>query len=86
MRRCLFDAQSSFQIQLVITDSKLSLVQIGDMRMFLDRLGQAGEKFNVSELETLTQSVAKRSEELFKAVSSQKNMLLDMKTELLRQR
>lgn len=70
------------QISTIITDSKLSLVQIGDMRMFLDRLAQTGEKFNVAQLETTTGLVLKRSEELNRNVLNQRKMFQEVKTEL----
>ncbi len=70
----------------MITDSKLSLVQIGDMRLFLDRLCQAGEHLNVTDLENVTGNVLRKCEDLFKTAATHKNMLLELKTELLRQR
>ena len=60
------------QIQFVITDSKLSLAEIGNMRSFLDRLQKAGENFDVAGLEAKTALVLRRNDELLKGVTAQK--------------
>ena len=62
----------STQIQFVITDSKLSLTEIGNMRAFLDRLQKAGENFDVVGLEAKTALVLRRNDELLKGVVAQK--------------
>ena len=60
------------QIQFVITDSKLSLAEIGNMRAFLDRLQRAGENFDVADLESKTALVLRRNDDLLKGVAAQK--------------
>ena len=71
-RRYLRSRPFSFQIQFVITDSKLSLGEIGNMRAFLDRLQRAGENFDVADLESKTALVLRRNDDLLKGVAAQK--------------
>ena len=56
----------------MITDSKLSLTEIGNMRAFLDRLQRAGENFDVADLEAKTALVLRRNDDLLKGVAAQK--------------
>ena len=56
----------------MITDSKLSFAEIGNMRAFLERLQRAGENFDVANLESKTALVLRRNDELMKGVAAQK--------------
>ena len=56
----------------MITDSKLSFTEIGNMRAFLERLQRAGENFDVADLESKTALVLRRNDELMKGVAAQK--------------
>ena len=56
----------------MITDSKLSLAEIGNMRAFLDRLQRAGENFDVAGLEAKTALVLRRNDELLRGITAQK--------------
>ena len=56
----------------MITDSKLSFTEIGNMRSFLERLQRAGENFDVADLESKTALVLRRNDELMKGVAAQK--------------
>lgn len=59
----------------MITDSKLSLVKIGEMQQVSDKIATASQRFNVKDLEKKTAQVLHRSEELYKGIVKQQTDL-----------
>lgn len=59
----------------MITDSKLSLVKIGEMQQVSDKIVSASQKFNVKDLENKTGQVLAKSQDLYNGIVKQQRAL-----------
>ena len=63
------------QIQHVITDSKLSLDKIGEMREISHALQKTSERFNIKDIESKTNTLLKKTDVLHKSVTAQQQSI-----------
>lgn len=71
------------QIQHVMTDSKLSLDRIGEMRAVADKLNKTADKFNIKEFASVASDLSKRTNEVFQTITNQQRAMQNVFADFL---
>ena len=75
----------NLQIQHMITDSKLSVMKIGELREVSEKLQRATDRLNVKDLENQTGLVLRRNEELSRILTGQQKQFQDIRNDMKNQ-